>query len=191
MKMIRSTVILLAVFNSMLNADLASAHEEYQITGQSYREGMAIGRRGFHWLEDAFKYQSLVWQAYFSWQNITMHGSDGRISDENAAELKTIDKHIDDLEKRRYKVHSLVFHLEGSPAALALDEKGAKVFWTLLDKWGAVTSIPYEKRTGPPMTKDELIALDKELDGFIMEMEKLPKLSPAKAKREFDATPEN
>jgi hypothetical protein len=152
---------------------------------------MAIGRRGFQWSEDAFKYQSLVWQAYFSWQNITMHGSDGRISDENAAELKAIDKHIDDLENRRYVIHSLIFHMQRSPAALTLDEKGGKMFWTLLDKWDAVTRIPYEKRTGPPMTKDELIALDKELDGFIMEMEKLPKLSPAEAKKEYDATQEN
>jgi hypothetical protein len=186
MKILRFTLLLLAVFSWILKADSAWAQAEYEPTAQSIRETNVAGRRGFQWLEYLFKYQSLVWQAYVPWAAKSVRDINGLIGKEHLPELQALDKHVEDLEKQRYTVHALVFNMGASPAALDLEKKVEKVFWTVFQKYQDLGTIPYEKRTGPPMTKDELIALDKELDGFIVRMKNLPKLSPAEAKKEYE-----
>jgi hypothetical protein len=72
--------------------------------------------------------------------------------------------------------------MAATPEALALNKEAGE----LCDQLSA-RLMSNDSTSSEPMTREQLIDVDKQIDRMFEEMKKLPKLTPQEAQKEFDA----
>ena len=151
-------------------------------------EGLRIAKetqvaelRGMRDLVILFVVQSQVWDGYVSAVLDANEKAGMTRSEQIAAEEKLFNER-DVIRKRLPFIHSLIFNMAASPEALYLDKRAAELAEKLSLRMLTNSTTPYR-----PITKEERMEVDKEMDQIVEEMRKLPKLTPEQAQKEYDA----
>jgi hypothetical protein len=139
--------------------------------------------RGLVMLENVFATQTELWDGYMgdflnaNYKSIATHG-------QSSAEWNELKQERSLIGNRLFNVvHPLVFNLAPSPQALALEKKAESLNQYMWDNFPPSDSTKH-------ITKEQLTEVDKQMDQIFEEMQKLPKLTPEQAQKEYDEFPE-
>ena len=147
--------------------------------------------RGFEFMEELFSSYAHIWDGYIA---ATMEKSkkEGNTHDQLVRKEKELDKEQRNIYNRVSIAHSIIFNMAASPQALELEKKAE----VLLQDWQARLINNRITMDGPgphphrPITKEERIEVDKQIDKVFEEMKKLPALTPEQAQKEYNDFPE-
>jgi hypothetical protein len=105
----------------------------------------------------------------------------GMAHDKQAQAEKVVREKEDDIKKRLAIVHSLVFRIAASPRALELNEEAGQLGNDLEKRilW-------YAPAPRQPISREERIAVGRQVDQIFEEMKKLPTLTSEQAQKEYD-----
>jgi len=149
------------------------------------KETLVTADRGFPAIENLFATQVNYWENYVVGVE-SVYRKAGAIDKELTVVMNDLGKKVDDLVKRRViTVHSLAFNLAPSPEAQNFERKVENLGRQLEEKFAQTVSVPRSY-----VTKDQLKAVDEQVDRVFAELKELPKLGPAEVQREYDAYPE-
>lgn len=160
----------------------------------AHGQGMAPGPRTYIWnvqisgtardfatLETVFGLQVNIWEGYIG-AVMTMNQKSGMSNEQQVAAARNLIQQEDAIRQRADSVHLLVYHLAPSADALKLEKEGEALHDKLLKRQTVDDSRPYR-----PITIDERMKIDAELDKMYSELQALPKLTPEQLKKEYDA----
>lgn len=148
--------------------------------GLSYKKELAATqKRGFLAVEALFYTQYRYWASY----NASLAEPSARVG-MTVEEQQTLRASYAAMLKRRPVVHDLAFRLAASPAALILEKRIEALNTEWKDKLDLILS---KKRE---VTKEELDEVDSQANEVFEELNKLPKLTPEQAQKEYDEFPE-
>jgi hypothetical protein len=143
------------------------------------RESKLVRARGLGSLEVVFK-GYLQFVDIFAAESFWKNEKSGMALDKQALAEKVFREKEDDIKKHLAIVHSLVFRISASPRALELNEEAGKLGNDLEKRlW-------YGPAPRQPISREERIAVDKQMDQIFEEMKKLPTLTSEQAQKEYD-----
>lgn len=152
------------------------------------KESYVARARGLGVLEAVFLTQDVLWSQYIA-SVIKDNKKVGMQREQLIETIKNLDKELGPIRSRQAVVHSLVFNLAPSPAALDLEKKVEKLDESLCDRFslnGGADGHPIK----PWIRRQQLDETDKQFDQIFEQLKRLPKLTPAQAQKEYDEFPE-
>jgi hypothetical protein len=149
---------------------------------RNHKETCIIKARGLIALEAVFGEYNNFWGGYAS----AMISADKRPGMKPEQQKKIVKKWVKEellaVGNRIKDIHSLVYHLAPTPAALELCNRAGALADQLAkrDTWDG--SAPYQ-----PITTEERKGIDEKIDQILDELHRLPKLTPEQLQKEYDA----
>jgi hypothetical protein len=148
------------------------------------KESYVAKARGFERLESLFDQQGNMWEEYIGAVD-TANEKAGMTHDKMADAERELRIEEASIKSRLAAVHSLLFNLAASPAALELDKKAGDLDEKIEKRLVSDGTTP-----NSPITKSERLEYDKQLDQTFEELKKLPALPPEQVQKEYNEFPE-
>lgn len=146
------------------------------------RESYAVRARGLEDLEMVFQLHLNFWEGSIGAVNQANRKAGLSIEGQQQAEAE-LKKQEGAVRDRVDIAHTLALNLAPSPAAIDLDKRARQLAVQMSSRQNLYPPLTQYR----PITKEERIAADKEIDEIYTEMQKLPKLTTEQVQQEVDA----
>jgi hypothetical protein len=143
-----------------------------------FKEGCVSRARGFVGIEGLFNEYIMVFGSYANGVMDANKAAGMPVVQQREVEMK-LSQGEDAIRKN---VDTLLFNLAASPEALELNRRANALAIKLNDRTTVTDSNPFH-----PITTEERKQVDKQMDQIFSELERLPKLTPEEAQKEYDA----
>ncbi len=174
---------------SEIKPELRKVYEHIYVLAQfggetrfrNQKEVRIVRARGFTCLEMLCDEYMTFWSAYMGRVMVLNEKAGMPLAQQQKAEIE-LRKEEDVVRRRVSNVHSLVYTLAPTPAALELEKRAEILNDKLLKRLTGDVSTPYR-----PITIEERKDADKQIAEIYSKLQTLPKLTPDQMQKEYDA----